>query len=48
MVFGTTKEEVTEGLSKLHGEDLHGLFFTKYYSGNDIKEDEKAEICGTP
>jgi hypothetical protein len=24
------------------------LFFTKYYSGNDIKEDEKAEICGTP
>jgi hypothetical protein len=47
MVFGTAKEEVTEEWRKLHGKVFHDYFFTKNYSGNEIKENERGEDCGT-
>lgn len=47
MVFGTAKEGISEGWSKLHGQDFHYLSFTKNYSGNEINEDERGEDCGT-
>jgi hypothetical protein len=44
-VFGPKREEVTEGWKKLH-EELHNLYsFSKYYYGDQIKEDEMGETC---
>ena len=32
---------------KLHKEELHDLYATPYYKGDEIKEDEMGGACGT-
>jgi hypothetical protein len=39
-IFGPKREEVAGGWRRLHNEELHILYFTKYYSGDQIKEEE--------
>jgi len=34
-------------LRKLHKEELHDLYATPYYRGDEIKEDEMGGACGT-
>jgi hypothetical protein len=43
-IFGSKRDEVTGGLSKLHNEALHNLYSTKYY-GDQIKENEVGRAC---
>lgn len=39
------REEVTGGQRKFHDEELHDLFFSPYYSGDQIKEHETDRAC---
>jgi hypothetical protein len=39
-IFGTTRDDVTRVRRRMHNEELAGLLFVKYYSGDRIKDDE--------
>jgi len=46
-VFGSKREEIARGCRELHDDELHGLYYSKYYSVDHIKEDKKGGACGT-
>jgi len=39
------REEITGGQRKFHDEELHDLFFSPHYSGDQIKEHETDRAC---
>jgi hypothetical protein len=45
-IFGPKRDEVTGEWRRLHNEELNDLYITKYYSGNQIKE-EVGGACST-
>jgi hypothetical protein len=44
-IFGPKREEVTEDGRKLNNEGSHDVYL-KYYSGDQIKENEIGGACG--
>jgi hypothetical protein len=38
-IFGPEREEVTGGWRKLHNEELHNLYFIRYYHGDQTQKD---------
>jgi hypothetical protein len=49
-IFGRKIEDVTGGWRIMHNEEFHSftsLLLTKYYSGDQFKEDEMDGACGT-
>jgi hypothetical protein len=40
-------DEVTVKWRRLRNEELHDLFLTKYYSGDQTKKNEMGRECGT-
>jgi hypothetical protein len=44
-IFGPKMEEVAGGWRRLHNKELRNSHFTKYYSGDQIKEDEMGGKC---
>jgi hypothetical protein len=44
-IFGPKRDEVTGRWRKLHNEELHNKLLTKYYQGDQIKEDEVGGAC---
>ena len=46
-IFGPKGREVTGDWRRLRNEELHGLFFSKYCSGNQIEKNEMDEACST-
>jgi hypothetical protein len=47
-IFEPKREDVEGGCRTLHNEELHNLYASpKYYSGDQMKEDEIGGTCST-
>jgi hypothetical protein len=47
-IFGPKRDKVTGEWRKLHNEELNDLYcLTKYYSGDQIKNNEMGGACST-
>jgi hypothetical protein len=46
-IFGPKRNEVTGGWTKLHNEELHNLYISKYNYTVQVKEDEIGRACST-
>jgi hypothetical protein len=46
-IFGPKSDEVTGEWTKLHNEELNGLYLTQYRAGDKIEKNEKGGACST-
>jgi hypothetical protein len=46
-ISGPKRDEVTGEWRRLLIEEIYGQYFTKYYSGDQIKKNEIIWACGT-
>ena len=46
-IFGSKRDEVTGEGRRLHKKELHALYSSKFYTGDQIKKNEMGRACST-